>query len=323
VGVPDGLVLPDADGEPSPREVALATLRALLVRRSSDDRLWLRVRISDISVHDGFEQQLSFPLRIGGGTQLPLPLEPMFVQFEDPEYNRRLASEPARVSGQINEIVANNGSQERQLRIVHLTTDRRQYNADSDIFLRYDWDHESEQDGELDIVKIEPDGIEQSLTTSPIAVAPNTLMRLSLPEVLRQHGNRVQLIAGDQIELRLTPRTTQPVEQDQQIVMRLPIVAEPLVPLPEAGYALLRHTQQGGPAVECVRFAWGPAASRVELVNGDDLRRGLVRRRAVFQWQDSARPGSGARYAIQKLAVNGATHIPSLERFQGSEESTQ
>jgi hypothetical protein len=39
-----------------------------------------------------------------------------------------------------------------------------------------------------------------------------------------------------------------------------------------------------------------------------------VRRRAVFQWADAARPAAVrlTSYAIQKIAANGATHFPML-----------
>jgi hypothetical protein len=65
--------------------------------------------------------------------------------------------------------------------------------------------------------------------------------------------------------------------------------------------------------VECVRFAWGPNATRIELICPEDLRTEVVRRRAVFHWQDSVRPGTLAGYAIQKIAQNGSTHFPEPE----------
>jgi hypothetical protein len=89
------------------------------------------------------------------------------------------------------------------------------------------------------------------------------------------------------------------------------IVAAPVIPATEAAYALLRRQVAGDRTyVECVRFAWGPDAQRVELVNPADLRTEVVRRRAVFQLVDSTRPDREEAYTIQKLSQTGSTHIP-------------
>ena len=89
------------------------------------------------------------------------------------------------------------------------------------------------------------------------------------------------------------------------------IVEAPVIPATEAAYALLRKQTAGGQTqVECVRFAWGPEAQRVELVNPADLRTEVVRRRAVFHFTDSARPNQEEAYAVQKLSQGGSTHFP-------------
>ncbi|MEI7462530.1 MAG: hypothetical protein WCK15_24285, partial [Pirellula sp.] len=64
--------------------------------------------------------------------------------------------------------------------------------------------------------------------------------------------------------------------------------------------------------VECVRFAWGPTANRIEFVDPGDLLRDTVRRRAVFSWQGTVRRHGLAFYGIQKIAPTGATQIPTL-----------
>ena len=99
-----------------------------------------------------------------------------------------------------------------------------------------------------------------------------------------------------------------------EISLKLAIVRESVTPVTSSAYGLLRW-QEGtiGSAVECVRFAWGPEASRIELVNPEDLRTEIVRRRAVFQWTDTIRPGTVQGYAIQKIAPNGSTHFPDPE----------
>jgi len=89
------------------------------------------------------------------------------------------------------------------------------------------------------------------------------------------------------------------------------IIEEAVIPVPEAGYALL-HAQQveGQMQVECGRFAWNPAAARVELISPDDLLVETVRRRAVFHWTHTIRPGRGSAIAIQKITNTGSTHFP-------------
>jgi hypothetical protein len=95
--------------------------------------------------------------------------------------------------------------------------------------------------------------------------------------------------------------------------LNLPIVAERVNPVPEAGYALLRANPDK--SVECVRFAFSPEASRIELIDPNDLRGQNVRRRAVFLWKDTFRvnPDGLYSYAIQKITTGGSTHFP--DRF--------
>jgi hypothetical protein len=59
--------------------------------------------------------------------------------------------------------------------------------------------------------------------------------------------------------------------------------------------------------------SWNPAASRIELVSSEDLKTQVVRRRAVFKWQDSMRSDMNGKYAVQKIAQTGSTHSPTFE----------
>ncbi len=63
-----------------------------LTGRSTGDILHLEARITPKSSTDGFAQVLRFPLRFVEKDVLPLPLAPAFIHFEDPEYNRLLAT---------------------------------------------------------------------------------------------------------------------------------------------------------------------------------------------------------------------------------------
>ena len=77
--------------------------------------------------------------------------------------------------------------------------------------------------------------------------------------------------------------------------------------------------------VQCRKFAWSPNPQRIELVNEEDLKRDIVRRRAVFQWVDSVAVSATDTfskydwsYAIQKITPSGSTHFPWLELSRSS-----
>jgi hypothetical protein len=130
------------------------------------------------------------------------------------------------------------------------------------------------------------------------------------------------LSRGDRIELTLLGKIfddTIPVSSDFEVSTTVQVVAQPVTPPPEAAYALIRRLSDDPAApVECVRFAWGPSAEKIELVDPSDLLRQSVRRRATFLWRDAIRPtgvvnDSGAfaaKYAVQKLFANGSTLVP-------------
>jgi hypothetical protein len=256
---------------------------------------------------DGFRQSLSFALRIIDEARLPLPLVPHFIYFEDPEYNRRLSSPAAAASGTLKE----NGN----LHTITLAADRREYNPDSRLALRYDWDDDKTtgRGAGLTFNRIGADGIARELEVKgPEAeqlgnLPPGKLIQLSLLN-LHQAGEMVRWQPGDTLQLKLSVQSNG-IPNAAEIYLAVNIVATPVIPVPDAAYALLRW-QHEETQVECVRFAWQPNASRIELICPEDLRTEVVRRRAVFQWRDSVRPKTLNGYAIQKIAMNGSTHFP-------------
>jgi WD40 repeat protein len=148
---------------------------------------------------------------------------------------------------------------------------------------------------------------------------------------LKSTNESLRLQPGDTLQLKLkilSPSGTAPgsacdnfkesVADPTDLFLSVKIIEEPVIPVPEAGYALLRAAQASAEAVECSRFAWSPQASRIELINPEDLRQEIVRRRAVFNWTDSVRPvitdakenGQLPRYALQKITQTGSTHFP-------------
>jgi hypothetical protein len=271
--------------------------------KSNGSRLTLQLQVTS-NIEGDLTQILTFPLYTRSDTNFYLPLAPRFILFEDPEYNRRLASTPAKASRQF-QVTENT---QTVTRTVTLACDRKEYNVDSIISWRYDWDGIVDLTAEFKVNYIRK-GISTSLKIdlSPTPVPPlvGKLSVLNLSEL--QKLNAIEFQASDILELELMRK----VDKATIIVLRVGLVLQSITPVPEAGYALLRKLPtSNSSSVECVGFSWSPNPSRVELICANDLRSDLVRRRAVFQWQDSVRIGSSDSYALQKIALSGSTHIP-------------
>jgi hypothetical protein len=300
----------------NPQEETLQQLNKQLSSLTSGAIVTAKVQVRPASGGDRFFQTLTFLLRVVGKVSLPLPLEPHFILFEDPEYNRRLASSTANAS-RIAQIP--NGSK-RVARTVTLACDRREYNSNSHIFLRFDWgdnQQTSDRKATLQLFRL-TEGIAKPLTlnSGDEKLNPGELRSLSLKEIQTntvedvQTNSKVQLQPGDILEFKLIPEH----DPNSPVFLQVAIVANSVIPVPQAAYALLRQqTQTGTARVECVRFAWSPAASRIELVSSEDLKTQVVRRRAVFKWQDSMRSEMNGKYAVQKIAQTGSTHSPTFE----------
>jgi hypothetical protein len=184
--------------------------------------------------------------------------------------------------------------------------------------------------GTFAFTKINQKGENPPWSYSPAPLKSNTLPDPSDQNLLtiRQHEPADDpLSPGETLVLTLklagTPPAPPPpiavaIPPDFTLSLNLPIVAEPVNPVPEAGYALLRGSAPSGKTpdsfLECVRFAFSPDASRIELIDPNDLRRQNVRRRAVFLWRDTPRVGRSCVYAIQKITTGGSTHFPPLPK---------
>jgi hypothetical protein len=333
--ISDGSVMIPVSDPPSPNSTTvgwtltgaiLDSLRSLLGRKAPGDVIVLQVHARPSASTSDFRQTLTFPLRIRQERQLRLPLEPRFTLFEDPEYNRRLAS----LAGRVAKPVQIQQNEELTLVTVTLSTDRREYNPDSTIWLRYDWDDSGMQGntnnkGTLSLQKVDNTNTPFDLRlpngepTATIETGNTQLFALPLGKLAPLDPTDPTAIRpGDSllIKIQLKKATITSLAKDDELVLRVDIIAEPVIPMPEAAYALLRRQfVDGQPQVECVRFAWGPAADRIHLICPDDLLQEIVRRRAVFKWPDSVRPQPSAestppQYAVQKIAQNGATHFP-------------
>ncbi|MFC0040466.1 LamG domain-containing protein [Actinomadura rayongensis] len=256
--------------------------------------------------HDGYGHELRFPLRVADPNAPSLPLVPRYVHFEDPEYNRRLASPSAHAAVPVQFPGVGTTPQ----RTVTLSADRRECNATSTLAVRYDWDEPppGTPTVTLTLQKIDLDEIPRDLTDPNPAGALTAGRLYQLPLTALQDANG-PFAPGER--LRLVLHIDAGPVAPAAVRLDITIVEAPVIPATEAAYALLRGQTTGDRAyVECVRFAWGPEAQRVELVNPADLRTEVVRRRAVFHLTDSARPSRSPRYTLQKLTPSGSTHIP-------------
>jgi hypothetical protein len=89
--------------------------------------------------HDGYGHVLRFPLRVANPSVPYLPLVPRYVHFEDPEYNRRLASPSAHASVSVQFPQQSAGSTSPQ-RAITLSAERRECDPASALAMRFDWD---------------------------------------------------------------------------------------------------------------------------------------------------------------------------------------
>ena len=266
-----------------------------------------------------YAQPLTFGLRVAEGRSAPLPLEPRYVGFEDPAYNRALGTAPARTSRPVT--IADGA--ERRLHLLSLAADRCRYNPNTTLAALFDWDDRPPGSrGTLRIRALDESGVARDLVPADgavaaalTAIAPGRLIQVALdalvvPAADGQPARPARLLAGQTLQLRLDitldPAAATGVEP---AFLNLDVVADPVTPAPSSAYGLLARHGDGG-VVECARFAWGPEPARIELVCAADMAGEVVRRRAVFRWDETTRVGSGVGYAVQKIATDGATHVP-------------
>ena len=231
-----------------------------------------------------------------------LPYRPSFALFEDPQYNRRLGS----ITAQQAAIATINQGGNRVTYNLTLSADRHEYNATGQIHYLFFFDPpdlNGTATGDFQFRKIGKDGIVTPPPSQPPLALVAGVPANSLPTDPKDmdlsfllSGN--PLVPGDTLVIALTVHVAG-AALTNIAVLNLPIVAEPVNPVPEAGYALLRKTNPDG-LVECVRFAFSPEAARIELTNPNDLHKQNVRRRATFQWQDTLRIGRRAHIRCRR-----------------------
>jgi hypothetical protein len=140
-----------------------------------------------------------------------------------------------------------------------------------------------------------PDGFEATELSSIFdanQVEPGDILRVKV---------NVSVAVPDTVPIKPPPEAQE---------LDLSIVKSPVIPTPEAAYAVLRRSQGND---SCVRFAWGPEPTRMELLDPDDLKTQIVRRRAIYTTIDVInRSANSVKYAVQKVTPNGGTHFPDI-----------
>ncbi len=285
----------------------------------------------------GFYQELSLPLTLLTEEERNLPLEPFFIHFEDPEYNRKLATGSAK-SVRVFTVEGN-------IITLRLSADRKQYNPDGKIALRFDileFDQKEGQGRLEEVIQLEDEpsleeqlilklkrvdrqsGVATTVSSFPKGNNPQSLERgvlyeINIADEFILNNNTIDPLAeGDTLQLELNFKVSKEGDNpeqattllDDKTILELDIVEEKVDPVPEAAYGLLKAMlNEPLLSVQCARFAWGPSPVRIELVNPEDLLNEVVRRRAVFKMVDTVREDEGVMYGIQKIAQNGSTHI--------------
>jgi hypothetical protein len=254
-------------------------------------------RLADVKVK-GYKQTLVFPLRYSTSGLPASALRPVFIQFEDPEYNRRLSSQTAQSSRTYSHKTTLGQSHTTTLTLV---ADRREYNPTSEINFVV-LSSNAEPQGSIELRRVDKVSGVMTTLTKLGSIPVGTLVRVDLKQAASPPLND-----NESVLLIYQPQ----LDKSQPIQLRVDIVRQPVTPVPEAAFALLRL--QAGRGAECRRFAWSPEPSRIELINPEDLCKGYVRRRAIFQWTDTTRASVRHKYALQKITPSGSTHFPPLK----------
>lgn len=324
-------ITPTEVAENGELEDPLVVLRRILGRISPGEILKVDIKTTPPNVTPGFNPKLEIPLRLRDPDRLRLPLLPAFIHFEDPEYNRQLASSSAHSTSLTQYTVVENppgGDPEENTEVqpIKLSSDRNEYNPDSDIFFRFDLeDNTLLATADVILQRVDKNGIEQDLPASiRIDEESSSLLQYSLKEV--QQGNNIVFVEGDKLQFKVKLKGISVARLNHnenakhvsgEYKLSVDVVFSPVTPAIESAFGLLRWRHISGmEVVDCPRFAWGPAPARIELICPDDLLTEVVRRRAVFKWHDSVRPNRNAGYAIQKITPAGSTHFPGPLRIE-------
>jgi hypothetical protein len=246
------------------------------------------------------------------------PRMPMYLTWEDPEYNRRLTSLTARKEFNFRRTWFE-GTTEKTIQLsLALVADRREYNTTGKIVYlvvtqpNSPTDDLQNVDAAFSFEIVKTNGTVTKLNTKEVKAKVN-----QIPDSFELSSlfDASQVEPGDILRVKVNVSVTvpdtvlaKPSPEPQKL--DLSIVKSPVIPTPEAAYAVLRRSQGND---SCARFAWGPEPTRMELLDPDDLKTQIVRRRAVYTTIDVInRSANSVKYAVQKVTPNGGTHFPDI-----------
>lgn len=257
-------------------------------------------------------RRLLFALRADPVGAYATALAARAVLFGDPAYDAALSAVPIK-----REVGLRPGPPERRLDLV---VDRPACNPGDELVLAVTAAENAGTRYGLTVQRRSPGGefapvavlseagvasLEPELGLKDVRILP--LAALVLPG---GRGDPLVLRPGDALRLTARPRPEIADARDLAVTVQLDVVAEPVLPLPEAAYGLLRVDADGGEA-ECPLYAGDPRAGRVEALDpAAGLAAGALARRGRFRWRHVVPAALPGGYFLLKADATGATHLP-------------
>ncbi len=277
----------------------------------------VRLRLDITHDEGGGEERrtVELPLTVAAGDDLPLLSVPRFCRFEDPEYNRRISTGVAKTV--VDGVTLTTGGPETGTTVqgcrVILSRDRTAHVPGATAFIGIEIlapdgnavPNDVDVTARLLVGPDEPPAVtDLGLETVAAADGARWMCEIELASVLNADSEvRLEVTAGANTALTGSDGST-------SFVAPFTLVESQEPPSTTAAYALLRRD---GETVSCPRYALGPPAARIELVDRQDVFTEIMRYRAEFHWTDIVRAGTRPRYEMQKVSHLGETHVPSFE----------
>ncbi|HEY2325660.1 MAG TPA: hypothetical protein VGJ82_22575, partial [Thermoanaerobaculia bacterium] len=288
---------------------------------------------------------LVWPLAPVSAERGGLALRPITIAFGDPAYDEELTGEPLE---QRTDLGNTSGlpSERGRLRAV-LSVDRRAAEMNGKLNVMFDVRYERRRkDGDpseddladssqrpklfLQMRVLPKIGAQRNLVLEPALAKPKIVLgqvqELSLAALREekdgapvrwQPGDRLSLsVTAQDGKLTITPRgaseMTVTLDSNAPLHVDVPVSAEPSFEPPSALYAVMKKIATTPTSLSIPLFSQSPQPQRVDApALRDDIRRGLIRRRATFLWR-SAWPivTEAPSIYVVKQDRNGQTHLP-------------
>ena len=317
---------------------------ALSVRPATPVDMMLEVETTD---NGGvtITRQLRFEL-LCAGTGLGMPEVPIYLRFDDPEYNDRLNGISRITSKELPEIV---NPDSENLKEIVLAADRNDVRPTDRLELAlgfiFDDNVVVDDDDELVVAdrflfkRIEGRAhlkdnavrlkFDRQRTTDGVAIATE-LGEIDWP-IGADATDVLSLSLDLQESLSLPEGSSEPLLMPKDELgisvllannfpFRMPfdVIDEPLLPANPSGFAQLQfnkktlnedNPKQTELSVSVPLYASSPPANLIEIVDPRDLLEGVVRRRAIYQWRSFVARSATVRNALQKVSASGSTWI--------------